>query len=129
MLVAPGMRPFPIGGVSASGRSGEELKKHFNTGYEAARPSGWDPAERLKDQDVDGVEAEVLYTSLALPMFALPDLELQQACFRVFNDWMAEYCSYNRKRLIGIAAISTDDVGEAIRSWSDAPKWGWQAPR
>jgi len=124
MLVAPGMRPFPIGGVSASGRSGEELKKHFGTGYEAARPSGWDPAERLKDQDVDGVEAEVLYTSLALPMFALPDLELQQACFRVFNDWMAEYCSYSRKRLMGIAAISTDDVGEAIRELERCAKLG-----
>ena len=66
----------------------------------------------------------MLYTSLALPMFALPDLELQQACFRVFNDWMAEYCGYNRKRLIGIAAISTDDVGEAIRELERCAKMG-----
>src|SRR5271167_634906 len=27
----------------------------------AGRPGEWDPAERLKDMDVDGVEAEVLY--------------------------------------------------------------------
>ena len=32
------------------GRSGEALKSHMSKGYEMARPSGWDPAERLKDQ-------------------------------------------------------------------------------
>ena len=37
--------------------------KHLDRGYEAARPSGWDPVERIKDQEIDGVEAEVLYTS------------------------------------------------------------------
>jgi hypothetical protein len=90
LLFAPGIRPFAVGGISASGKSGEDLAKHWKTGYEAVRPSGWDPAERLKDQDVDGVEGEVLYTSLGLPLFALPDLELQQACFSAYHDWLSE---------------------------------------
>jgi hypothetical protein len=33
MLMAPGIRPFPIGGISASGKRGEDLAKHFQTGY------------------------------------------------------------------------------------------------
>jgi predicted TIM-barrel fold metal-dependent hydrolase len=124
VLVAPGMRPFRVGGITAMGKSGDDLKAHFNTGYEAARPSGWDPVERLKDQAIDGVEGEVLYTSLGLPMFALPDLELQQACFRIYNDWLAEYCNHNRKRLAGIGLISTDDVTEAIRELERCARLG-----
>ena len=72
---AEGLRPFPVAAVAATGRDGEEYAKHMDTGYEAVRPSGWDPAERLKDQDIDGVEAEVLYTSLGMPLFGLKDTE------------------------------------------------------
>ena len=36
--------------------------------------------------------AEVLYTTLGMPLFGLDDVELQQICFSVFNDWLGEYC-------------------------------------
>ena len=68
------------------------------------------PGERLKDQDIDGVAAEVLYTTLGMALFGLADGELQQACFRVYNDWLAEFCSHDRRRLHGIALIALDDV-------------------
>jgi predicted TIM-barrel fold metal-dependent hydrolase len=113
-LVAPGIRPFPIASLSAAGRSGEALKQHYGSGYEAARPSGWDPVERIKDQDVDGVCSEVLYTSLGMPLFALQDAELQHHCFKVYNEWLAEFCSHNPKRLIGIALIALNDIGQAV---------------
>jgi predicted TIM-barrel fold metal-dependent hydrolase len=113
-LVAPGIRPFPIASLSAAGRSGEALKQHYGSGYEAARPSGWDPVERIKDQEVDGVCAEVLYTSLGMPLFGLQDAELQHHYFKVYNDWLAEFCSHNPKRLIGIALIALNDIGQAV---------------
>jgi hypothetical protein len=72
-FVAPGIHPFPVAAGFGIGKSGAELKEHLKKGYEAARPSGWDPAERLKDQDIDGVAAEVLYTTLGMPLFALDD--------------------------------------------------------
>src|ERR671938_425776 len=71
IFVAEGIDPFPVAGGFGAGRSGEELKEHLSKGYEAARPSGWDPVERIKDQDIDGVEAEVLYTTLGMPLFGL----------------------------------------------------------
>src|SRR5262252_780808 len=109
-FVAPGMTPFPAAGGFAIGKSGDELKEHLNKGYEAARPSGWDPAERLKDQDVDGVAAEVIYTTLGMPLFGLDDDELRRACFSVYNDWVAEFRSYCPPRLHPIALISLDDI-------------------
>ena len=46
---APGCRPRRCAGAWGAGRSGEELKEHLeHAGYESARPSGWDPAERLE---------------------------------------------------------------------------------
>jgi predicted TIM-barrel fold metal-dependent hydrolase len=114
-FVAPGVVPFPVASISAIGKSGDELKQHLTTGYEAARPSGWDPAERLKDQDVDGVSAEVLYTSLGMPLFSLPETELQRACFTAYNDWLAEFASFSPRRLYPIALISLDDVEDGVR--------------
>src|SRR5579885_48390 len=118
VLMAPGMRPFRVGAITAMGKSGDDLKQHFNTGYEAARPSGWDPVERLKDQDLDGVRAEVLYSTLGIAVFAMPDVELQLACLRVYNDWLAEFCAHDPKRLIGIGLYSLaalPDVSEIER--------------
>jgi len=113
-FMAEGLRPFPVAALAATGRDGEEYAKHMKTGYEAVRPSGWDPVERIKDQEIDGVEAEVLYTSLGMPLFGLKDPDLQRACFRVYNDWLAEFCSHDPKRLLGVPLISLDDIELAV---------------
>src|SRR5205814_6930124 len=78
------------------------------------REGGHDPHARIKEMELDGLSAEVLYPTLMLGLFGLHDAELQQACFRVYNDWLAEYCSVNRERLIGIAAISVYDIEHAV---------------
>ena len=123
-FVAPGIRPFPVATGWGLGKSGKELQEQLSKGYEAARPSGWDPAERIKDQEIDGVAAEVLYTTLGMPLFALEDIELQQACFRTFNDWLAEYANYDRKRLHPIALISLEDVAHGAAELRRAVKLG-----
>jgi predicted TIM-barrel fold metal-dependent hydrolase len=113
---APTLPPSTVSGSWGAGRSGADLKEHLeNAGYESARPSGWDPAERLKDQDVDGVSAEVLYGTLGMRMFRMTDAELQRTFFRVYNDWLAEFCAYDSKRLHGLGLISLWDVDEGVR--------------
>jgi len=105
-----------VSGAWGAGRSGEELKAHLEqAGYEAARPSGWDPAERLADQDVDGVSAEVLYSTLGMRLFRMTDGELQRAVFGVYNDWLAEFCAYAPDRLHGLGLISLWDVDAGVR--------------
>jgi len=113
-FVCEGLKPFPVGGIFGSGKKAEELPEHFKKGYEAAPKSVWDPAERLKEQDADGVSAEALYTSMGMLLFGLDDAELRAACFRAFNDWAAEYCSYDPKRLIGLGVISLEDIPAAV---------------
>src|SRR6516225_2797564 len=124
LFIAPGVRPFPVAGGFGIGKSGEELKEHLKKGYEAARPSGWDPAERIKDQDIDGVEAEVIYTTLGMPLFGLDDDELRRACFSVYNDWVGQFRSYSPKRLHPVALISLDDIPLAVQELERCGKLG-----
>jgi predicted TIM-barrel fold metal-dependent hydrolase len=115
-LVYEGYPPHNLAIGLGAGRTPEELAAFLKTGtYADARPGGWDPAQRLPDMELDGVEAEVLYTTLGFRLFWLKDAGLQRACFRVYNDWLAAYCSYAPKRLKGLALISLYDPKEGAQ--------------
>ncbi|PYM16622.1 MAG: amidohydrolase [Candidatus Rokuibacteriota bacterium] len=105
-----GHAPHPIGIGLAAGKSPQELAEFLTkASYADARPGGFDPAERIKDNELDGVEADVLYTTLGFRIFWLKDPDLQADCFRVYNDWLAEFCAYAPKRMAGLALISLYD--------------------
>ena len=99
-----------------------------------ARPGGRDPTERIVEMEQDGVVAEVLYPTFALDQFGLTNAGLQEACFRVYNDWLIDYCAHESSRLFGIAAISTFDIDNAIQEMQRCKDLGlrgvlvWQAP-
>lgn len=123
-----GSTSFPVAGGYAAGRNGKELSEFVQnareTLYEGARPSGWDPAERLKDQDVDGVCAEVLYPSLGLVLFSMTEEELQRQCFDVYNKWLSEFVSHDKRRLHGIAMIALEDIDAAVKQLTEAKALG-----
>ena len=104
---------------------GEGFQKH---------PGGHDPIERIKEMETDGVSAEVLYPTLCLTLFGLDDAALQEECFRVFNDWLIEYCRVSPKRLLGVGCIPIYNTEHAIRELERCEKGGlggaiiWQAP-
>ena len=82
------------------------------------------PEERLKELEVDGVEAEILYTTLGFRLFRLTDAPFQQALFRAYNTWISEYCSYDSKHMIGLGMISLLDVSEGVRELYRCAKLG-----
>ena len=88
------------------------------------KPGGWDPRARLGEMEVDGVSAEVLYPTYGLRLFALEDAELQEACFRIANDWLIEYCRVAPGRLVGIPMISLYNVKNAIQELERCKKAG-----
>jgi len=110
----------------------QELLKSFS--YAGAHRGGWDPAQRVKDMDQDGVAGDVLYTTLGFRMFWIKDAGFQRACFQVYNDWLAEFCSYSPKRLKGLALISLYDPKLAAEDLANCAKKGlagaivWASP-
>jgi predicted TIM-barrel fold metal-dependent hydrolase len=99
-----------------------------------AHAGGWDPNARIKEMETDGLSAEVLYPTLMLDLFALDDPRLQEACFRVYNDWLIDYCQADTRRLIGIPAIPVYDIDYAVKELERCLKAGlkgaiiWQVP-
>ena len=116
LFYAPTLEPSKVSGSWGAGVDRAEFRAHLDTaGYESARPSGWDPVERLKDQDIDGVSAEVLYGTLGMRLFRMTDAPLQRAVFAAYNDWLAEFCAHDRGRLHGLGLISLWDVDAGVR--------------
>lgn len=100
----------------------------------AQHDGGRDPAMRVQEMAADGVSAEVLYPTRALDQFAIEDPVLQEACFRVYNDWLQEYCSVAPERLFGIPCIEAYRAGPAVKEIERAKRAGargimiWQTP-
>ena len=70
------------------------------------RPGAWDPKSRLEDQDLDHIRAEVIYPGLlGLWAYTAPDADYHMECIRVYNDWIAEFCVFAPKRLIGVGIL------------------------
>jgi predicted TIM-barrel fold metal-dependent hydrolase len=104
----------PLTQFAGAGKSGQELLEHAAGGLAALPKSVWDPAERLKEQDLDGVNGEVLYASCGMMLFAIQDAQLRAAAFGAFNDWAAEYTRTCPQRLIGTGLITLEDIPAAV---------------
>jgi len=106
----------------AAGKKFEEYKLEGET-YQTIRAGSYDPDERLKDMDADGVEAQVLFPN-AFWAFMVEDFELQLACMRAYNDFLADFCQTNPRRLIGIGLVPTDNVEAGVREAQRVAKLG-----
>ncbi len=73
-----------------------------------------DPHLRLKDMLMDEVDAEVIYGILGAAT-KLADHEAANEMFRIYNDWLADFCSHYPERHIGLACLPYGDI-EAARA-------------
>jgi predicted TIM-barrel fold metal-dependent hydrolase len=96
---------------------------------------GWDPVERIKEMEQDGVSAEVLFPGTGASVFTIEDMELQEACVRVYNDWLSDFCSVAPARLLGVPMLSLYDIDHAIQELERCKRKGlkgallWLVPR
>jgi predicted TIM-barrel fold metal-dependent hydrolase len=86
----------------------------------------WDPARRVADLETQGVVAEVLFPN-GQP-FDSPRVDnagdpvLTRQSNMAYNRWLADFCAQVPGRLCGLAAISFDDVEQAVADvhWAKA---------
>jgi predicted TIM-barrel fold metal-dependent hydrolase len=71
------------------------------------------PELRLKDQDRDGVQAEVLYGILGSST-RMGDPEAAVEMIRVYNDWLADFCDTHPERFAGLACIPSAPIDAAV---------------
>ena len=115
-----------IGLISNAGARFEAPETISSQGrFEDVHQGGYDPAQHLKDMQLDGVAGEVLYPSQGLFYFKVADTQLMSAIFRAYNDWLAEFCRADPARLKGIAMINLDDVQDGIKELERTAKMGF----
>ena len=107
--------PLPVTAATGSGYRLPDDAEWKPIAFADVLPALYDPAERLKAQDADSVDAEVLYPSPGLwdAIKQSDDSELQLACVRAYNDWIAEFSSHSPSRLVGLGKIPSTSVEDA----------------
>jgi predicted TIM-barrel fold metal-dependent hydrolase len=97
---------------------GGELKEFIPTaphwGPFGPRRGGSDPKQRLADMDSEGIELSVLFPTTGLYFPGVGDLAIQAALCRAYNDWLADFCRADPRRLIGVALIPQADVAASL---------------
>jgi predicted TIM-barrel fold metal-dependent hydrolase len=125
IVIEDGQTLAGIGLISNAGarfEAPETISDHAR--FEDVHTGGYDPAQHLVDMQIDGVVGEVLYPSQGLFYFKVPDSQLMSAIFRTYNDWVAEFCQADPRRLKAVAMINLDDVQDGIHELERAAKLG-----
>lgn len=84
--------------------------------YETSPGTG-SPEQRLREQEQDGVDAEVLFAGNVGPGFwrGIRNDDAYKAVVRAYNDWLGEdYCSFAPERLIGVGIIPITNIDDAV---------------
>jgi predicted TIM-barrel fold metal-dependent hydrolase len=115
----------PVGLTATAGLSYLQYRPS-GISYDSMRPGSFDTKARLADLDADGIYAQVLYPSVTLSGAKVygSEPELQLACVRAYNEWLAEFCEGSDGRLIGQGILPTTGVDDAIAETERAMSLG-----
>jgi predicted TIM-barrel fold metal-dependent hydrolase len=88
--------------------------------FDEIRPGCYDPVERVKDMDVDGVQAQLCFPTFprfsGTAFLASQDKELGLLCVQAYNDFMIEeWCQSAPDRFIPLVLIPLWDPVLAVR--------------
>ncbi|MGB6555521.1 MAG: amidohydrolase family protein, partial [Candidatus Binataceae bacterium] len=85
--------------------------------FERAAKTGFSADSRIVDMDENGVDVQIIYPTAAGQMLGreFHDPKLLAACCRAYNDWSADFCSRDAKRLRWAAILPMQDVEESIK--------------
>jgi predicted TIM-barrel fold metal-dependent hydrolase len=76
--------------------------------------SNEDPHVQLVDMDADGIDVQVIYPTMCLQIGAVKETALAVDIARAYNDWLADFCAVDPRRLKGVALVALQDVDAAI---------------
>ncbi len=100
-------------------------------GYDDIPKSSYDAAARLAHMDAEKIYAQVLYPNVggfgSGGFLKLQQPELMLECVRAYNDFLVEWCSADRNRLLPVAAMPFWDVAACVGEIERAAKLGHRA--
>lgn len=111
-------KPMLRNGQNIAGRDKVKFSggTYFNSDGSPAEGAG--PADqRLREQDLDGIDAEVLFPPVFVTRFleGIPNPEIYRSMIRAYNTFLADdYCAVAPDRLIGNAVVPVSGIDHAV---------------
>ena len=118
--VGPGGRSWCPGRTIASTRWPRSDSTRTARRASAGRPI---PHLRIKDMELDGVQAEVIFGILGAAT-RLNDHDAAKEMFRIYNDWLVDFCRHYPDRQIGLACLPYGDIDAAVKEVHRVAKLG-----
>ena len=118
-----------LGAIAAIGQDVHEQLTPGAMTYEASMLlGGYDPHERIKVMDAEGIDVSIMYPSLGLGWEDIcTDPKLAAANCRAYNNWLLDFCKPYPNRLIAAAHIPTLDINEGIKEMKRVAALGAKA--
>jgi predicted TIM-barrel fold metal-dependent hydrolase len=121
-------QPMLHNGQNIKGRGPVRFANASYFNEDGSRKEGaGDAVQRLHEQDLDGIDAEVLFAPVFVARFieSIADRDVYRSIVRAYNTWLAEdYCSVAPDRLIGNALIPISGVDDAVAELHKAKELG-----
>ena len=103
--------------------STKRIDRMYESGFFDGERHPSTPELRIKDQEMDGIDAEVIYGVLGMGGL-LKDGELLGLVYQIYNTWVADFCKSNPQRLVALACIPNDDPEAAATELRRSAKLG-----
>ncbi|MCY4503793.1 MAG: amidohydrolase family protein, partial [Alphaproteobacteria bacterium] len=89
--------------------------------------AGADPEGRIRDNEGDGIDAEIIFPNKGLAMWATPDPVFANAQCRVWNDWAWEQFGAWPEKMVPVAAVATGDLEGTLAEIERCAGLGYKA--
>lgn len=121
-----GRRPMPLIEDKVTGEDLVRMKSG-SAGSTLLLGGGPTVGERVRDQNADGIDAEIIFPNgPGLLMWGTHDPLFAQAQCRIWNDWAWEACAEHRDRCFPVAALATGDIEGSVAEVQRAAKMGFK---
>ena len=127
--IVEGLPPIHNGqNLSAGGPVKVKGASYWNPDGSPAPGTG-DGVQRLREQDRDGIDAEVLYPPVFIGKLieALTDRGAYLAMVKAYNDFLAGYCAVAPDRLLGVAVVPSTGIEGALAEMARCKRLGLRA--
>jgi predicted TIM-barrel fold metal-dependent hydrolase len=78
------------------------------------RQGGADFALRLEDMALDGIDAEIIFPTVALNLYFLTDPELELASAQIYNDWLSAAVADRRAIFVPCAILPVQQLANTL---------------
>jgi len=117
-MAGPDGKPWgmdPIAWQDVERRSGHDFERN-QVRFKPYEEAGWTGEVQLGAMDEEGIDVAVIYPSRGLYALTIPDMDprLAAAVARAYNDWLYEFCTPDRSRLLGAGMLSPFDIEDAV---------------